>query len=116
MKKIVKKNTKKVVFTPAYIIDLTKAETAEETIVAIATAKIGAICTDTEIKAVLDTVIDVACDVAVECIFNDMQTRCVKVDMSNGTKVELSKEGMKVIEPKKPNVFKRFWNWITRKK
>lgn len=107
MKKIVKKNTEKVAFTPAYIIDLTKAETAEETLAQITIAKLSSVCTTPQIKGFIIRVIDVACDVAIENLLNDCVAKEAKVE------VEFMTNPLPV---KKPNIFTRFWNWITRKK
>lgn len=95
--KTVKHNSKmkKNKIKPAYIVDITSCETAHDVLYKFAEAKqkAGLALTDTELDAIVDensTVIFVeSIPVTVECY------KCNK---------------------KKLPWYKRFWNWITRKK
>lgn len=69
-------------------IDLTDAETAFDVYKIFGEAKINKYLTDTEINNVTSTSL----------------LKCVCT--ISGT----------IVPEKKPNIFKRFWNWITRKK
>lgn len=87
-----KKNTKSVkkvskVTNPSLVIDLTKATESYDVYKAFADAKINKYINNTEF------------DIIVDDITKDNQFTVVFMP-----------------EVKKPNIFKRFWNWITRKK
>lgn len=94
-------------FKPSYIIDITKCEDALDMIVAIAYAKVDAnvAITRDELDAViilnaydLKDYIETTADKFSEMIINTLN-KCAE-------KKELKK---------KPNIFKRFWNWMTKK-
>ena len=94
-------------FKPAYVVDITDCNDERDVIVEFAKAKVsaGLPITKTEYSAsVLATaqkVIDaVAIATKAATVFAETILNSVK-----NTEAE-----------KKPNVFKRFWNWITRKK
>lgn len=91
-----KKNTKKS-FTPDFVVDLTDATCARDTYAAFADARIKKACADVEVKAFIDILVEKATPVFY----------LVTADKCQFCKPE---------SVKKPNIFKRFWNWITRKK
>lgn len=94
-------------FKPSYIVDITKCEDTLDMIVAIVYAKVDAnvAITRDELDAMmfltaynLKNYIDEAADKYSEMIINTLN-KCVE-----------NKE-----PKKKPNIFKRFWNWMTKK-
>lgn len=94
-------------FKPSYIVDITKCEDTLDMIVAIAYAKTDAnvAITRDELDAViilnaydLKDYIETTADKFSEMIINTLN-KCVE-----------NKESKK-----KPNIFKRFWNWMTKK-
>lgn len=94
-------------FKPSYIVDMTKCEDTLDMIVAIAYAKIDAnvAITRDELDAViilnaydLKDYIEATADKFSEMIINTLN-KCVE----------------KKEPKKKPNIFKRFWNWMTKK-
>lgn len=89
--KAVKKTTKKTV-KPDFAIDINNATGAGDIYAALGWAKIDKYLTGSEINAVLSEIQD------------ELSPRIV---VCNCTKCTCCK---------KPNIFKRFWNWLTRKK
>lgn len=94
-------------FKPSYIVDITKCEDTLDMIVAIAYAKIDAnvAITRDELDAViilnaydLKDYIEATADKFSEMIINTLN-KCAEKKESK----------------KKPNIFKRFWNWMTKK-
>ena len=94
-------------FKPSYIVDITKCEDTLDMIVAIAYAKIDAnvAITRDELDAVIilnaydfKDYIETTADKFSEMIINTLN-KCVE----------------KKEPKKKPNIFKRFWNWMTKK-
>ena len=94
-------------FKPSYIVDITKCEDTLDMIVAIAYAKIDAnvAITRDELDAVivlsaydLKNFVEATADKFSEMIINTLN-KCVE----------------KKEPKKKPNIFKRFWNWMTKK-
>lgn len=94
-------------FKPSYIIDITKCEDTLDMIVAIVYAKVDAnvAITRDELDAMmlltaynLKNYIEETADKFSEMIINTLN-KCVE-----------NKE-----PKKKPNIFKRFWNWMTKK-
>lgn len=94
-------------FKPSYIVDITKCEDTLDMIVAIAYAKIDAnvAITGDELDAViilnaydLKDYIEATADKFSEMIISTLN-KCVE----------------KKEPKKKPNIFKRFWNWMTKK-
>ena len=103
--KSTKKSTKKVAkFIPAYVIDITNCYSIEETIFAIAVAKLNYALNEYEMMALATDILEYAHEVA---LLNSKT-----FTLTNGEKVVISADGIKV---KKPNIFRRFWNWVTRK-
>lgn len=94
-------------FKPSYIVDITKCEDTLDMIVAIAYAKIDAnvAITRDELNAVIV--------LSVYDLKNFVEATAVKFsEMVINT---LNKCAEKKEPKKKPNVFKRFWNWMTKK-
>lgn len=103
--KSTKKSTKKVAkFIPAYVIDITDCYSIEETMFAIALAKLNYALNEYEIKALVTDMLEFTNELAL--------LNAKKFTLANGEKVVISADGIKV---KKPNIFRRFWNWVTRK-
>lgn len=90
-----KTTNKKITTKPDYIVDVTKCETLDDVKLAFATAKknAGVPLTDENIQAFIDNAIS-----------NIKPIVCAAV-----IDVEIE-------EKKKPNIFKRFWNWLRGKK
>lgn len=119
MKKVLKEVEKKPVkkakkaFKPEFTVDITECATGLDVKRAIIEAKIHAGITATEQEV----------DILTDCFVNDvldalMGTKNALVRTKSGDVIAL--DAVKVNEDlcickKKPNVFKRFWNWITRK-
>lgn len=109
------KTTKK--FIPLYTVDLTDLETPNDIVEAFVLARfeagLGLSSRDRDIfiNALIDTALDMQdmtdrlCDTA-----NDI-CACITTVINNKTTETPKVEK----EEKKPNIFKRFWNWITRK-
>ena len=97
--KEIKKSTKttKKAAKPAYTVDLTDVQDAGDAYAAFGWAKINAYLTNSEIDAVAE---EIAQSVAPKFFFCECTGECPLCKKS----------------AKKPNIFKRFWNWITRKK
>lgn len=115
-----KKSTKNVI-----TVDLTGVHTPEDVIVEFVKAKLAASdnLTKSEINIYNDTIVDDTIGKMINQMFTNNNAilykngELHKLDLKefaveNGNKLEISKDGVKV---KKPNIFKRFWNWITRK-
>lgn len=115
-----KKSTKNVI-----TVNLTNVHTPEEVIVEFVKAKLAASdnLTKSEINIYNDTIVNETVDELINQMFTDNNAilyadgKLHKLSMKefiveNDNKLEISKDGVKV---KKPNIFKRFWNWITRK-
>lgn len=94
-------------FKPSYIVDIIKCEDTLDMIVAIAYAKVDAnvAITRDELDAViilsaydLKDYIETTADKFSEMIINTLN-KCAE----------------KKEPKKKPNIFKRFWNWMTKK-
>lgn len=122
-----KKNIKNATFIPAYVIDITKAKTADDVMLAVIGAKLSVMFTENDIDALIDTVV-----IKTYHMVNEEWAQCMddtkdalmngdfaKCDMklsrfdSDIEKIVISNNGIKI---KKANIFKRFWRWITRKK
>lgn len=115
-----KKSTKNVI-----TVDLTNVHTPEDVIVEFVKAKLAASdnLTKSEINIYNDAIVDGTIDKMINQMFTNNNAvlykdgELHKLDLKefaveNGNKLEISEDGVKV---KKPNIFKRFWNWITRK-
>lgn len=95
------KTTKKTV-KPEYIVDLTNIKDAGDVYAAFGWAKINRYLTPTEMDAVAD---DIAAYIVPEMILCDnLRATCCAIEKACCCK------------QKKPNIFKRIWNWITGKK
>lgn len=112
-----KKDTKKVTKTskkkvePKFIVDLTEIKDPKDVYVRFALAKQGAglPITDQEFKAVINKVIDITEKVLAE----EFALTATRIELQPGEKVVFGDNGK--VKIKKPNIFKRFWNWITGK-
>ena len=104
---------KKTVKKPAFIVDLTKAETCEDIKFEFirAKAKAGVKLDDEEIYFLVNLGAVLAIEVIDDCI-EKLNAKTVHIqDDKLYEKLEgILKEAM---EPKKP-WYKRFWNWITK--
>ena len=104
---------KKTVKKPAFIVDLTKAETIEDIKFEFirAKAKAGVKLDDEEIYFLINLGATMAIEVIDDCI-EKLNAKTVHIqDDKLYEKLEgILKEAM---EPKKP-WYKRFWNWITK--
>lgn len=111
MKKTVKKTEK--VKKPAFIVDLTNVETPNDIYVQFGLAKqrAGLAMTDDELIAIYTRAIEFGVDTAIAGLMTVPHKEYV---VENGAKLILDEFGNAKI--KKPNMFKRFWRWITRKK
>lgn len=111
MKKTVKKTEK--VKKPAFIVNLTDAETPTDVLMQFGLAKhnAGMAMTDDELIAICKKQSEVTVDILTAALLTAPHTEYV---VENGAKLILDEFGNAKI--KKPNIFKRFWRWITRKK
>ena len=87
-KKVSKKST-----TVDYLVDLTNAQTAEDVYLSFALAKVDGNFTQNEVNALTDTI-----------------TPKIYIVYENECKCDCCEKPVK-----KPNIFKRFWNWVTGK-
>lgn len=115
MKNTVKKTTKKNV-KPDFIMNCVTNVTPKQLYNEAVEAKIraGKAITKDELEFVKDVTIadtiDEMANVAVEALLSmPRQT----IEIKNGETLVFDEKGN--VKVKKPNVFKRFWNWITRK-
>ena len=106
-----KKTTKKTV-SPKFIVDLTKAETATDVYAQFALAKqeAGLPISNEELNAIML----IAGVMAVDALGEVISKASKEIKIENGEKLVFDSKGHFII--KKPNIFRRFWNWITRKK
>ena len=106
-----KKNTKKTV-KPTYVVDLTDIEGPEDVTIEFIAAKVraGISITDKEFMYTLGYGAITAFEAVENFYFN--HTTCIEDDK---LAEKLLKEIKKSITKKTP-WYKRFWNWITRKK
>lgn len=115
-----KKSTKNVI-----TVDLTNVHTPEDVIVKFVKAKLAASdnLTKSEINIYNDNIVNKTVDEMINQLFTNNNAILYKDGerhklnlkefvVENDNKLEVSKDGVKI---KKPNIFKRFWNWITRK-
>ena len=94
-------------FKPSYIVDITKCEDTLDMIVAIAYAK-----TDANVAITRDE-LDAVIILNAYDLKNFVEATAVKFsEMIINT---LNKCVEKKEPKKKPNIFKRFWNWMTKK-
>ena len=111
MKKTVKKT--KTVKKPVFIVDMTKINTPKELCAEFGLAKQEAKLpiTDLELEAIVEVAIGSTADALLDAMANVPYT---KVNLADGEKIVFDSKGN--VKIKKPNIFRRFWNWITRKK
>lgn len=95
----VKKNNKK----PVFVISINDTDTVEDILatVAYAKAKNGVALDKAEFNTLVKTI--------AECIFDIFDS------VLESTITMLEAECEAPVKEKKPNIFKRFWNWLTRK-
>lgn len=114
-----KKTTKKSTFIPSYTIDVTNVNTLDDVKQAIASTKLYYYLTNDDINAIIDMMFNALLEdnnallrlPSGECVICNVNFNTV------GNTVVLTSEGTTItVVKKKQNVFKRFWNWITRKK
>lgn len=109
------KTTKK--FIPLYTVDLTDLETPNDIVEAFVVARfdagLGLSSRDRDIF--IDSIVDVmhniqdmTCELC-DAAFNVCERITAAIDNKTIETPKVEKE------EKKPNIFKRFWNWITRK-
>lgn len=98
-KKTVKKTTKKQKDVKYIVVDLTNITCPRDVYTAFAVAKMDNVLTETEKIATINEAIDTLDKIA---RINAMRKKTVEYTTNPIVK--------------KPNIFKRFWNWITRKK
>ena len=106
------KKTAKRVKKPLYVIDITECELVEGIIYTTILTKIN---NDIEITdEELTTVVSILWDNVIDRMFNGASI----LYMHNDGLIERIYNNRVIVvknTKKKPNVFKRFWNWITRK-
>lgn len=110
-----KKTTKKVTKTvkPAFIVDLTNVETPAELYAAFGLAKQDANLpmTDDELVSIVNIAVNTTL-AALQDAFSKLPY--TEYNITNGEKLIFDEKGN--VKVKKANIFRRFWNWITRKK
>lgn len=108
-KKVTKKTVKKV--EPKFIVDLTDIDDPRDVWVRFGLAKqnAGLPMTKTEFEAIIDKV----ADIATELVYCKMILASTPIEINGDDKLVFDSKGK--FHVKKPNIFKRFWNWITRK-
>lgn len=103
-----KKTTKK--YNPLYIVDFTNVTNEFDVKKAVATAKfeaglgLSSVERDVLIDSVVDTVLDTIEEDSIALEVGDVVT----IEDADTIRIKPYVE-------KKPNIFKRFWNWLTRK-
>ena len=101
---------------PTYIVDITSCQTANDVICEFAYAKVetGLPITMLEYKVSMKSCIDnykTAEEMIHECFDTAVSKVATIADKLCGIYTKQNNT-----EVKKPNVFKRFWNWLTNKK
>lgn len=111
MKKTTKKTTKAV--KPAFTVDMTEVNTPTELYAAFGLAKQDAKLpiTDEELTAIINLTIATV----METLAKEFEKLPYKeYEITKGEKLIFDEKGN--VKVKKPNIFRRFWNWIARKK
>lgn len=110
-----KKDTKKMVKTtkkikPDFIVNLTNVEKPEDVYVKFGMAKhnAGYAMSDAEFDAVLGAAISIA----IKMYLANMMLKSEVVNIEGDEKLVFNSKGEMAV--KKPNVFKRFWNWVKK--
>lgn len=126
-----KKNIK-----PEFTVDITRCANEQDVAAIITLAKVKKYLTEENQKALANVISDIstalAADMALISLFqlmtedyntlhfdgkNILKMNLTCYDIQDDEKFECYPDGSAaVVATKKPNVFKRFWNWITRKK
>lgn len=108
-----KKNTKTTskAKKPAFIADFTNVHSAEDMYAEIALAKQRAGLPMLNIE--LDSLISVMIKIALGALSSAIATCSTGIEISGDEKLVFDAQGN--VSIKKPNIFKRFWNWIRRK-
>ena len=116
------KNTSKKAFKPAYVVDLTGVQSKEEATLRFALCKYENKIDNfsaSDIQALSDYIAALSTVIAVGELINDDHIwiiGCGSVYVTPSVDGTIVKTEVKLKPMKKPNIFKRFWNWITRKK
>lgn len=107
-KKTVKKSTKKI--KPDFVVNLLDVEKPEDVYVKFGMAKqdAGYAMSDVEFDAIVNKVVEYT----MQIIAAKMQLASEYVKISGDEKLVFDSKGKMTI--KKPNVFKRFWNWVKK--
>lgn len=107
--KSVKKSTSK---KPEYFVDLTDVKTPNDVYVefALAKQKAGKPITDDELETIIGYAIYRTLN-TVRKVVSELPYK--EINIEGDEKLVLDAKGN--ISVKKPNIFRRFWNWITRK-
>ena len=122
-----KKATEKIEFTPKYVIDITTCSTIDDILITFAIYKIlyfedinsvQAEALLSYVRSTLEDVADVALNKNEIIVYDELAnrmriTRTFRTVRNSGETAVISDNGITI---KKPGIFKRFWNWITRKK
>lgn len=111
MKKTETKKTKKAV-KPQFIVNLTDVENPIGLYAAFGLAKQSANLPIT--NAELDAIIAVTTNIAMKLMADSIVENSKSIEITGDEKLVFDVNGKYTI--KKPNIFRRFWNWITRKK
>ena len=111
MKRTAKKIEK--IREPEFIVNLTDAETPTDVLMQFGLAKhnAGMAITDDELMAICMKQTEMTANFMALALLTAPHKEYV---VENGAKLILDEFGNAKI--KKPNIFKRFWRWITRKK
>ena len=116
MKKDTKKVTKKTVkeFKPAFVVDLTDAKSMTDVYVAFGLAKqsAGLPISDVEFDAITDKIVEISVHELAEMSKEAFDKATRIVNITGDEKLVFDAKGGFTV--KKPNVFKRFWNWVTK--
>lgn len=115
MKKETKKSSKKTK-EPKFIVNLTDTEESIDTYAEFAFAKqrAGLPLTDAQLNAVIALTVNTVKDYIISQIASNIVNNGKSIEINDGEKLIFDSKGN--VEVKKPNIFKRFWNWITKKK
>ena len=108
MKKVIKKTKK-----PQFVVDLTNVENPVQLYAKFGLAKNEAGLP--MLKDELNAIMLVSGLVGAEALGEILsEIPCKSFEIKNGEKLVFDDKGKFMV--KKPNIFRRFWNWITRKK
>ena len=114
MKKTVKKTNKTV--TPDFVMNLTNIDTVNDLYTEFVKSKVNA--GKSISKDELDYIINSEINKAIDATVTEIAVLCSSIpykeyEVKNGAKLVFDDHGnAKVV---KPNIFRRFWNWLRRK-